>query len=115
MVLGLPSAFSSRFFGDRICITMCVHHEAYLCLQHNYQDPDPVTSKKVGKTLQLVISELSQLVTGFSCCYENELRPWCNMDPPPAFGQLGPAFKRVHTSLHKFSKVGWSLILRVDA
>ena len=63
-----------------------------------------MASAKVGKTLRLVLSELSQLVTGFSYCFENEMRPWCNK-PPPSFNQLGPAFKRVHTMLQQFSMV----------
>ena len=72
--------------------------------QHDYQTPDPAASAKISTTLRLVLSELSQLVTGFSYCFESEMRPWCNKQRP-TFNQLGPAFKRVHTMLLQFSGV----------
>ncbi|OWF41560.1 HAUS augmin-like complex subunit 7 [Mizuhopecten yessoensis] len=66
-----------------------------------YQAPDESRMEKISKTMQLVLSELSQLEVGFSYCYENEMCHWCNKTPP-TLNQLGPAFKRVHTLLQQF-------------
>ncbi|XP_069141525.1 HAUS augmin-like complex subunit 7 [Argopecten irradians] len=66
-----------------------------------YQVPDESRMEKISKTMQLVLSELSQLEVGFSYCYENEMCHWCNRTPP-TLNQLGPAFKRVHTLLLQF-------------
>ncbi|XP_033744665.1 uncharacterized protein LOC117330479 [Pecten maximus] len=66
-----------------------------------YQAPDESRMEKITKTMQLVLSELSQLEVGFSYCYENEMCHWCNRTPP-TLNQLGPAFKRVHTLLQQF-------------
>ncbi|CAH1782612.1 unnamed protein product [Owenia fusiformis] len=69
---------------------------------HAYPQDDPRTVSKVCQTLRIVLSELSQLVTSFSYCYENEMKQWCNKTPPN-LSQLGPAFKRVHSMLQKFT------------
>ncbi|KAK2194237.1 hypothetical protein NP493_1g04033 [Ridgeia piscesae] len=53
--------------------------------------------------LRLVLSELSQLITSFSYCFENELVAWCNK-PSPVLNDLGPAFKKVHILLQQFTK-----------
>jgi HAUS augmin-like complex subunit 7 len=46
----------------------------------------------------VVLTELTQLVTNFSYCYENEMSLWCNKSPP-ILSDLGTAFKRVHNPL----------------
>ncbi|KAL3853254.1 hypothetical protein ACJMK2_016809 [Sinanodonta woodiana] len=74
----------------------------------DYQEADESRTEKVCKTLSLVLSELSQLVTGFSYCYENEMSHWCNK-MPPTLTQLGPAFKRVHNLLQQFVQLLQSL------
>ncbi|ESO89865.1 hypothetical protein LOTGIDRAFT_234008 [Lottia gigantea] len=53
------------------------------------------------RTLQVVLSELSQLVVSFTYCYENEMRLWCNKTPP-VLTDLGLAFKRVYNVLEQF-------------
>ena len=72
--------------------------------QYEYPERDPQTEAKVQRTLKLVLSELSQLVVGFSYCFENEMRQWCNKTPP-TLTELGPAFKRTHTLLQQFITV----------
>ncbi|KAL5014850.1 hypothetical protein ScPMuIL_009120 [Solemya velum] len=69
-----------------------------------YQEADDAKSEMVMRTLQLGLSELSQLVVGFSYCYENEMCHWCNKTPP-ILTQLGQAFKRVHTLFQQFSQL----------
>ncbi|XP_062583086.1 uncharacterized protein LOC134244853 [Saccostrea cucullata] len=54
--------------------------------------------------MSLVLCELSQLVTGFTYCYENEMSHWCNKSPP-VLNELGPAFKRVYNLLQSFVKL----------
>ena len=77
-------------------------------LQYDYPKMDPQAVSKVSQTLKLVLSELAQLVTSFSYCFENEVRQWCNK-APPTLTQLGPAFKRVESQLQQFNMVslGW--------
>ncbi|XP_061187859.1 HAUS augmin-like complex subunit 7 [Saccostrea echinata] len=69
-----------------------------------YESPDPSRGEIVSKTMSLVLSELSQLVTGFTYCYENEMSHWCNKSPP-VLNELGPAFKRVYNLLQTFVKL----------
>lgn len=73
--------------------------------QFTYESLDPSRGEVVSKTMSLVLSELSQLVVGFTYCYENEMSHWCNKSPP-ILNELGPAFKRVYNSLQSFVKVG---------
>ncbi|KAI0222381.1 hypothetical protein LSAT2_026392 [Lamellibrachia satsuma] len=54
--------------------------------------------------LRLVLTELSQLITSFSYCFENELVAWCNK-PTPVLNDLGPAFKKVYILLQQFTKL----------
>ena len=54
--------------------------------------------------LRLILSELSQLITTFSYCFENELVAWCNK-PTPILNDFGPAFKKVYILLQQFTKV----------
>ncbi|XP_060582550.1 HAUS augmin-like complex subunit 7 [Ruditapes philippinarum] len=68
---------------------------------YDYQPTDDSKLETICKTISLVVSELSQLVTGFTYCYENEMKHWCNKSPPN-LTQLGPAFKRVHRLLQQF-------------
>ena len=63
-----------------------------------------MTESKINRTLKLVLSELSQLVLGFSYCFENEMRAWCNKRQPQ-LTDLGSAFKRVHNMLQQFTAV----------
>ncbi|KAL4225877.1 HAUS augmin-like complex subunit 7 [Mactra antiquata] len=67
----------------------------------DYQPTEDSKLETVCRTISLVLSELSQLVTGFTYCYENEMSHWCNKSPPK-LTQLGPAFKRVHRLLQQF-------------
>nr|XP_022300647.1 HAUS augmin-like complex subunit 7 [Crassostrea virginica] len=69
-----------------------------------YEAPDPSRSEIVSKTMSLVLCELSQLVVGFTYCYENEMSHWCNKSPP-VLNELGPAFKRVYNLLQTFVKL----------
>jgi len=73
-------------------------------LQFDYQAKDSNKVDTACRTVSLVLSELSQLMTGFTYCYENEMRHWCNKSPP-TLTQLGPAFKRVHRLLQQFVHV----------
>ncbi|XP_064633205.1 HAUS augmin-like complex subunit 7 isoform X2 [Lineus longissimus] len=73
-----------------------------------YPTVDPQMDEKMGRTLKLLLSELSQLVTGFSYCFENEMHHWCNKSAPQ-LSQLGPAFKRVCGLLQIFTSVLQSL------
>lgn len=75
---------------------------------YEYNPSEDTKQETVCRTISLVLSELSQLVTGFTYCYENEMRHWCNKSPP-ALTQLGPAFKRVHRLLQQFVQVLKSL------
>ncbi|XP_045166766.2 uncharacterized protein LOC123530121 isoform X2 [Mercenaria mercenaria] len=68
---------------------------------HDYQPTEDSKLETICRTISLVLSELSQLVTGFTFCYENEMKHWCNKSPPN-LTQLGPAFKRVHRLLQQF-------------
>ncbi|XP_056001071.1 uncharacterized protein LOC125655001 isoform X1 [Ostrea edulis] len=72
--------------------------------QFTYESLDPSRGEVVSKTMSLVLSELSQLVVGFTYCYENEMSHWCNKSPP-ILNELGPAFKRVYNSLQSFVKL----------
>ena len=74
------------------------------CSQYEYQKYDKAKLDTVCKTISLVLSELAQLVTGLTYCFENEMKHWCNRSPP-ALTQLGPAFKRVHRLLQQFVQV----------
>ncbi|KAI8479424.1 HAUS augmin-like complex subunit 7 [Branchiostoma belcheri] len=76
--------------------------------KYTYGEPDPASVSKVSRTLGLVLSELAQLLTGFSYCYEQELRPWCNR-APPVLSELGPAFRRVHSLLTHLTQLLGSL------
>ncbi|XP_052782046.1 uncharacterized protein LOC128218421 isoform X1 [Mya arenaria] len=67
----------------------------------DYQSLDAGKVETVCRTVSLVLSELFQLITGFTYCYENEMRQWCNKSPPK-LTQLGAAFKRVHRLLQQF-------------
>ncbi|XP_013410203.1 uncharacterized protein LOC106173581 [Lingula anatina] len=69
---------------------------------YHLPEQDDALQDKVTRTLRLVLSELSQLVVGFSYVFENEMRQWCNKTPP-SLTELGPAFKRVHTMLQQFT------------
>ena len=73
--------------------------------QYRYQPTDSTNQETVCRTLSLVLSELSQLITGFTYSYENEMHHWCNKNPP-ALTQLGPTFKRVHRLLQQLLEVG---------
>ena len=68
---------------------------------HSFQETDESKMEMISKTMSLVLSELHQLVTSFSYCYENEMYHWCNKTAPD-LSQLGPTFKRVHTLLQQF-------------
>jgi len=58
------------------------------------------------QTARLALSEFDQLVTSFSYCYDNELRPWCGSATTPAIhSALGPTLKHVHTPLQQFVSV----------
>ncbi|XP_038054344.1 HAUS augmin-like complex subunit 7 [Patiria miniata] len=70
--------------------------------QYDYPRSDQKAVAKVTQTLKLVLSELAQLVTSFSYCFESEMRQWCNKTPPQ-LTDLGPAVKRVHSLLQQFS------------
>ncbi|KAK3103461.1 hypothetical protein FSP39_019433 [Pinctada imbricata] len=72
--------------------------------QFNFCESDEMEREKTSKTLSLTLSEMSQLLTGFSYCFENDMRQWCNKTPPD-LTQLGPAFKRVHQSFPTFLKL----------
>ncbi|XP_035676343.1 HAUS augmin-like complex subunit 7 [Branchiostoma floridae] len=85
--------------------TAQLHH---LQVKHTYGEPDHLSVSRVSQTLGLVLSELEQLLTGFSYCYEQELRSWCNRTPP-TLSELGPAFKRVHSLLTNFTQLLTSL------
>ncbi|KAH3818709.1 hypothetical protein DPMN_120432 [Dreissena polymorpha] len=65
---------------------------------------DDTKVETVCRTISLVLSELSQLTTGFNYCYENEMKQWCNKSPPN-LTQLGAAFKRVHRLLQQLIQV----------
>ncbi|XP_041350038.1 uncharacterized protein LOC121369187 [Gigantopelta aegis] len=54
-----------------------------------------------SRTLQIRLSDMSQLIVSFSYCYENEMRHWCNKTPP-ILTDLGVAFKRVYNLLQQF-------------
>lgn len=73
-------------------------------MQFTYETPDSSRGEIASKTMSLVLSELSQLVVGFTYCYENEMSHWCNKTPP-ILNELGPAFKRVYNLLQTFIKV----------
>ncbi|XP_070559483.1 HAUS augmin-like complex subunit 7 [Ptychodera flava] len=75
-------------------------------LKHNYAYPEyeEQLSERVCKTMQLVLSELAQLVTGFTFTFENEIRQWCNR-APPVLTDIGAAFKTVYTLLQKFTDI----------
>ncbi|XP_050414177.2 HAUS augmin-like complex subunit 7 [Patella vulgata] len=66
-----------------------------------YSECDPSFLSTTSRTMQVVLSELSQLVVSFSYCYENEMRVWCNKTPP-VLTDLGIAFKRVYNVLKIF-------------
>lgn len=73
-------------------------------VQYHYKPQDYTHQETVCRTLSLVLSELSQLITGFTYCYENEMHHWCNKNPP-ALTELGPTFKRVHRLLQQLVEV----------
>ncbi|XP_077988395.1 HAUS augmin-like complex subunit 7 [Glandiceps talaboti] len=75
-------------------------------LKHNYAYPEyeEQWSERVSKTMQLALSELSQMVTGFTFTFENEIRQWCNR-APPALTDVGKAFKRVYILLQHFTEM----------
>lgn len=75
---------------------------------YRYQPQDVSHQDAVCRLMSLVLSELSQLITGFTFCYENEMHHWCNKSPP-ALTQLGPTFKRVHRLLQQFIELFKSL------
>ncbi len=56
------------------------------------------------KTLTVNMSTLQQLITNFSHCYEMELQPWTNRNPPDLSG-FGPLCKRVNTHVQHTNKV----------
>ncbi|XP_031552030.1 uncharacterized protein LOC116289272 [Actinia tenebrosa] len=64
-------------------------------------EADPQTKEKVSKTLNLALTTMSQVVTGFLYCYESEMKPWSNRSQPN-LSELGPAFERVYSLLEKF-------------
>lgn len=68
---------------------------------HQCPDKDFRMKATVKQTVKLVLSEFDQLITSFSCCYDNDMRHWC-AKTPPQLSQIGPCFKRVHSSLQKF-------------
>ncbi|XP_022110069.1 HAUS augmin-like complex subunit 7 [Acanthaster planci] len=70
--------------------------------QHDFPQSDQKAVTKVTQTLKLVLSELAQLVTSFSYCFESEMRQWCNKTPP-RLTDLGPAVKRVYSLLQQFT------------
>ncbi|XP_072026634.1 HAUS augmin-like complex subunit 7 [Amphiura filiformis] len=70
--------------------------------RYDYPKNDAQTVAKVSHTMKLVLSEMAQLVTSFSYCFENEIRQWCNKTPP-TLTQLGPAFNRVDSQLQQFN------------
>ena len=80
------------------------HNTHNFYFQHNFPESNVQNEAKVNQTMRLVLSELSQLVVGFSYCFENEMRPWCNKTAPQ-LTELGPAVKRVHSLLQQFTKV----------
>ena len=59
---------------------------------------------KSSRTLQIRLSDMSQLIVSFSYCFENEMRHWCNKTPP-VLTDLGVAFKRVYNLLQQFVAV----------
>lgn len=67
----------------------------------DYAEEESSEKDRVSRTMQLVLTELTQLVTNFSYCYENEMSLWCNKSPP-ILSELGTAFKRVHNLLQQF-------------
>lgn len=84
--------------------TVLWHDNVMYFFQHDYQPTEDSKLETICRTVSLVLSELSQLVTGFTYCYENEMSHWCNKSPPN-LTQLGPAFKRVHKLLQQFIQV----------
>lgn len=86
-----------------IFITNCFLND--FDLQFDYEEEEFSEKDRVSRTLQLVLTELTQLVTNFSYCYENEMCLWCNKSPP-ILSDLGTAFKRVHNLLQQFVSVG---------
>ncbi|XP_052081435.1 HAUS augmin-like complex subunit 7 [Mytilus californianus] len=69
--------------------------------KYEYEEEEISEKERVKKTLQLVLTELTHLVTNFSYLYENEMCLWCNKSPP-FLSDLGTAFKRVHNLLQQF-------------
>lgn len=73
-------------------------------LQHTYTDLDLPALESYHKTLTVSLGTLAQLITSFCACYEAELRPWSNRQPPRLSG-LGQVCKRVHVHMQHVNKV----------
>ena len=73
-------------------------------LQHTYTDLDLPALESCHKTLTVSLGTLAQLITSFCACYEAELRPWSNRQPPRLSG-LGQVCKRVHVHMQHVNKV----------
>ncbi|ELU00697.1 hypothetical protein CAPTEDRAFT_224194 [Capitella teleta] len=71
-------------------------------LKQDHPSSTSSSDDKLQRTLQLVFSELSQLISGFSCSYDNDIQQWCNKTPPQ-LSQLGQSFKKVHALSQLFS------------
>ena len=66
------------------------------------------------QTARLALSEFDQLLTSFSYCYDNELRPWCGSVSTPAVrSTLGPTLKHVHAPLEQLVNVYPSVLCYV--
>ena len=78
--------------------------------QHTYTDLDPPALESCYKTLTVSLGTLAQLITSFCACYEAELRPWSNRQPPRLSG-LGQVCKRVHVHMQHVNKVCMGLYM----
>ncbi len=72
--------------------------------KQHHEPVDPETAEKVERTLRLTLPEMSQIMVGFTLCFENEMQQWCNRSSPQ-LNQLGPAFRRVHVVLEHFTDI----------
>jgi hypothetical protein len=72
--------------------------------QHDLPAYDAETVSRNNQRMRLLLSGLSQLMTSFACCYDNELRHWCQVTPPDTT-QLAAHTRRVHSLLTHFSAV----------
>ena len=82
--------------------------------------PDEVASKStLRQTMRLSLSELDQLMTSFSYCYDNEMRPWCaspdsDKDHLVAGRAIGPTLKRINAPLEQFVNVSCFILDEVS-